>query len=144
MWRFNDFEAGQLIQLGQYRLTAAEIIEFGSRYDPQPMHTDPVAAAHSPMGELIASGWHSCAIAMRLLCDAFITDSSSVAAPGVDHVRWLAPVRPGDTVSGQCRIQATRLSRSKPDRGVVTAEVSLQRQDTVEVLRMETTAFYLV
>ena len=108
MWRFNDFEAGQLIQLGQYRLTAEEIIEFGSRYDPQPMHTDPVAA------------------------------------PGVDRVRWLAPVRPGDTVSGQCRIQATRLSRSKPDRGVVTAEVSLQRQDTVEVLRMETTAFYLV
>ena len=144
MWRFNDFEAGQLIQLGQYPLTAEEIIEFASRYDPQPMHTDPAAAAHSPMGELIASGWHSCAIAMRLLCDAFITDSTSVAAPGVDRVRWLAPVRPGDTVSGQCRIQATRLSRSKPDRGVVTAEVSLQRQDTVEVLRMETTAFYLV
>ena len=144
MWRFNDFEAGQLIQLGQYPLTAEEIIEFASRYDPQPMHTDPAAAAHSPMGELIASGWHSCAIAMRLLCDAFISDSSSVAAPGVDHVRWLAPVRPGDILSGQCRIQATRLSRSKPDRGVVTAEVSLQRQDTVEVLRMETTAFYLV
>ncbi|WP_370551913.1 MaoC family dehydratase [Haliea sp. E1-2-M8] len=144
MWRFNSFEAGQLIQLGKYQLTAEDIIEFATRYDPQPMHTDPVAAAHSPMGELIASGWHTCAIAMRLLCDAFISDSSSVAAPGVDSIRWLAPVRPGDILSGQCRILETRLSQSKPDRGVVTAEVSLQRQDAVEVLRMKTTALYLV
>lgn len=144
MWRFNNFEAGQLIQLGKYQLTAEEIIEFASHYDPQPMHTDPEAAAHSPMGELIASGWHTCAVGMRLMCDAFITCSSSVVAPGVDHIRWLAPVRPGDTLSGQCRIQETRLSRSKPDRGVVTAEVCLHRQDGVAVLRMNTTALYLV
>lgn len=144
MLRFNDFEVGLSIQLGTYQLPAEEIIEFASRYDPQPMHTDPEAAARSPMGELIASGWHTCAIGMRLMCDAFITDSSSVAAPGVDHIRWLAPVRPGDTLSGHCRIQETRLSRSKPDRGVVIAEVCLHRQDQVTVLRMTTTALYLV
>ncbi len=144
MWRFNSFEAGQVIQLGRYQLSAEEIIEFASRYDPQPMHTNPVAAADSPMGELIASGWHTCAIAMRLMCDAFITDSSSVAAPGVDHVRWLAPVRPGDVLSGQCIIQDTRLSQSKPDRGIISAEVHLQRQDAVQVLHMNTTALYLV
>ncbi len=144
MWRLNSFAAGQVIHLGKYRLTADEIIEFATRYDPQPMHTNPAAAEDSPMGELIASGWHTCAIAMRLMCDAFITDSSSVAAPGVDHVRWLAPVRPGDVLSGQCRIQETRLSRSKPDRGVVIAEVHLHRQDAVDVLHMNTTALYLV
>jgi acyl dehydratase len=144
MWRFNSFEAGKSIRLEAYRVTAEEIIEFATRYDPQPMHTDPVAAADSPMGELIASGWHTCAIAMRLMCDAFITDSSSVAAPGVDHIEWLAPVRPGDIVSGHCMIEETRLSRSKPDRGVITAQVCLQRQDAVDVLRMKTTAFYLV
>lgn len=144
MWRFNSFQAGQILRLGKYQLTAKEIIAFANRYDPQPMHTDPVAAADSPMGELIASGWHTCAVAMRLMCDAFITDSSSLAAPGVDQIRWLAPVRPGDILSGQCTIQQARLSRSKPDRGVVTAEVCLQRQDAVEVLRMNTTALYLV
>ncbi|PLW82150.1 hypothetical protein CWI75_10180 [Kineobactrum sediminis] len=144
MWRFNNFEAGQTIALEDYPVTAEEIIEFATRYDPQPMHTDPVAAAHSPMGELIASGWHTCAIAMRLMCDAFITDSSSVAAPGVEQIQWLAPVRPGDIVSGHCMIEETRLSRSKPDRGVITAHVCLQRQDGVEVLHMKTTALYLV
>lgn len=144
MWRFSSFKAGQLIQLGQYRVAAAEIIEFASRYDPQPMHTDPVAAAASPMGELIASGWHSCAIAMRLLCDAFVTDSTSVASPGVDNIRWLAPVRPDDILSGSCTILQTRLSRSKPDRGAVVVEVNIHRQDAVDVLQMTTTAFYLV
>ena len=144
MWRFHNFEAGQSITLGEYTVTAQEIIEFATRYDPQPMHTDPRAAKQSPMGELIASGWHTCAIAMRLMCDAFITDSSSVAAPGVDHVRWLAPVRPGDVLSGECIIVNTRLSRSKPDRGVIQGEVRLRRQDAVEILHMETTALYLV
>jgi len=144
MKRFGDFTPGESIALGPYAVSAADIIDFARRYDPQPMHTDPVAAAASPMGELIASGWHTCAMAMRMLCDAFIIKSTSIAAPGVEKIRWLAPVRPDDVLSGACHILTTRLSASKPDRGIVTTEVMLQRQDGTRVLHMETTALYLV
>lgn len=144
MKRFGDFHEGECIALGPYVVSEREIVAFASQYDPQAMHTDPEAAKMSPMGELIASGWHTCAMAMRMLCDAFILQSTSVAAPGVEQIRWLSPVRPGDTLSGECRIINTRRSASKPDRGIVRAEVAVNNQHGVQVLAMQTTALYLV
>lgn len=143
MKRFRDFTIGERIPFQSYSVSAEEIVDFGRRFDPQAMHIDADAAKESPMGELIASGWHTCAIAMRLACDAYILDSSCVAAPGVRQLLWLAPVRPGDTLTGGCVIIDRRQSVSRPDRGIVIGRVILVNQNDTKVLQMETSAIYL-
>ncbi len=116
---FEDFTPGEVITHPGITISEQEIVEFASRFDPQSFHTDPESAADSTFGGLIASGWHTGSITMRMLCDSYILDSASMGSPGIDEVRWRKPVRPGDTLSVRVKVEKTRRSRSKPDRGVV-------------------------
>lgn len=143
MKRYEDFSIGEVIPFGTHSVSETEIVGFASQFDPQDMHIDADLAKQSPMGELIASGWHTCSIAMRLACDAYIRDSSCVAAPGVRELRWLAPVRPGDTLTGSAEILGKRRSASRPDRGLVKSRVTLTNQHGTQVLEMETAAIYM-
>lgn len=140
---FEDFEVGQQIPLADYSVSEAEMIDFAVKYDPQPMHTDPEAALDSPFGGLIASGWLTTAVFMRMQHDALIADSLCVASPGVDEIRWLLPVRPGDKLSGECRVTDVRPSRSKPDRGAVFCRASIRNQNSEEVMTLVTRAIFL-
>lgn len=118
-WYFEDFEPGQDIDLGLCTVTEDEIVAFARDYDPQPFHVDRDAAAHSIYGGVIASGWHTCGMMMRLVVDGLLGRSSSMGSPGLDGVRWLAPVRAGDTLNVRYRTVQVKASASKPDRGVV-------------------------
>jgi len=131
------FQVGETVEMGSHTFGAEEIIAFGRQYDPQPFHTDPVAAQNSFYGELIASGWHSCAIGMRLMCETYINRTHSMGSPGVDNIRWLAPVKAGDTLSYRRTVLETRLSRSRPDAGLVRTRWEAVNQTGVLVLSME-------
>lgn len=131
-----DYVEGSEATLGPVRVSREEIIDFATRYDPQPFHVDPVAAADSLYGGLIASGWHTCALTMRLLVDSYLSADSSLGSPGLDELRWLAPVRPGDELSAHVRVLEARPSASKPDRGIVRTRVEVVNQDAVIVLSM--------
>lgn len=134
---FEDFRPGETIALGSKTVTEADIIGFARDFDPQSFHTDRQAAQHSTFGGLVASGWHSCAIFMRLLVDGLLKESSALASPGVDEIRWLKPVRPGDTLRACIKILEATPSRSKPDRGLVkhACELSNQNDDIVMTMR---------
>ena len=116
---FEDFFVGQELQLGSRLVTEEQIIAFATQFDPQPFHIDHGAAAQSIFGGVVASGWHTCSMMMRIVVDGVLKGSSSMGSPGLDSVRWLKPVRPGDTLSVAYLTKAVRPSRSKPDRGVV-------------------------
>jgi acyl dehydratase len=118
-WYFEDFHAGQEIDLGTRTVTEEEIIDFASRFDPQPFHVDVDAAARSIYGGVIASGWHTCSMMMRMVVDGLMAKSASMGSPGLDGVRWLAPVRAGDTLNVRYQTTQVKASNSKPDRGVV-------------------------
>lgn len=139
---WEDFHPGKEIDLGEYEVTRDEILEFARRYDPQPFHTDEDAARDSIYGGLIASGWHTCAMMMRLLCDAVLSNAASLGSPGVESVRWLKPVRPGDTLRARMRILETRASRSKPDRGIIKSHWEVENQDGETVMTMEGIGMY--
>lgn len=136
-WAFEDFAAGMTIDLGEKHVTAAEIVEFASEFDPQPMHLDEAAGKASLLGGLGASGWHTCAMFMRMMCDAFLLDSTSQGAPGIDYVRWKRPVLAGDTLRVRTTVEATRESASRPGLGFVTVrhDMSNQRGETVMEIR---------
>ena len=125
---FEDFSVGDVIACTPRTVTADEIIAFAEQFDPQPFHVDEAAGKRSIYGSLIASGWHTVALTMRMVCDAFILDSTSAGSPGVDEVRWLRPVRAGDTIRADVVTLETRPSRSKPDRGVVVTEWRVYNQ----------------
>ena len=128
-----DFAAGQVRESPPRTLTRDEIIDFARRYDPQPFHVDEDAARRSVFGGLIASGWQTVGIMMRLLWDTFLKDTASLGSPGSDEIRWLKPVRPGDTLHARFTIVEVVPSRSKPDRGIVRTftEVLNQHGDVV-------------
>ena len=134
---FEDYPAGAVYTAGSIRVGAAEIVEFARKYDPQAMHTDPAAAAAGPFGGLIASGWQTGALMMRMFADNFLSPASSIASPGLDELRWLKPVRPGDVLSLRVTILEARPSRSKPDQGVLRSlvEVLNQHDETVMSLK---------
>ena len=134
---FEDYPAGAVFTAGEIRVGAAEIVEFARKYDPQAMHTDPAVAARGPFGGLIASGWQTGALMMRMFADNFLSPASSIASPGLDELRWLKPVRPGDVLSLRVTILEARPSRSKPDQGVLRSlvEVLNQHGDTVMSLK---------
>ncbi|MEW9836786.1 MaoC family dehydratase [Mesorhizobium marinum] len=142
-WAFEDFAEGVTIDLGAKDVTAAEIVDFASEFDPQPMHLDESAGQASILGGLSASGWHTCSMFMRLLCDAILLDSTSQGAPGVDHIRWKKPVLAGDRLSGQATIVATRPSKSRPTLGLVTMRSELVNQRGETVLELENTGMFL-
>jgi acyl dehydratase len=133
---FEDFSPGEVIELGSHTISRDEIVAFAREYDPQPFHLDEAAAARSIYGGLLASGWQTASIFMRLLCDALVHDMASMGSPGIDELRWLRPVRPGDTLTGRFTVLETTPSRSKPDRGVVRALSELRNQHGEVVLRM--------
>ena len=116
---FEDYQAGATYEFGTVTVTEQEIVEFASRYDPQSFHVDPVAAQEGPFGGLIASGWHSCALMMGLFAEHYLSTVASLGSPGVDELRWLKPVRPGDRLHLRVQVVDTRLSRSDPGRGIV-------------------------
>ena len=134
---FEDYPAGAVFTAGEIRVGEAEIIDFARRYDPQVMHTDPAAAAAGAFGGLIASGWHTAAMMMRLFADNFLSPASSVASPGLDELRWRKPVRPGDALSLRVTILEARPSRSRPGEGVIRSlvEVLNQHGDVVMSLK---------
>lgn len=116
---FEDFQAGQEFPLGPRTVTRAEIIAFAAEFDPQPFHLDEQAAASSLLGGLAASGWHTCALFMRMLFDGWLGETASMGSPGVDRLKWKRPVRPGDVLSGRSLVLDCRASRSRSDRGFV-------------------------
>ena len=139
---FEDFEVGAVIELGAVEVSHDEIVEFAERYDPQPFHTDPAAAAASPYGGLIASGWQTCALYMRQLYDGLIRDSTSLGSPGMEELRWLAPVRPGDVLAATYTVENVADSSTNPARGTVMFRAEFTNQDGVVVLRMRGRGLY--
>ncbi|GAA4889130.1 MaoC family dehydratase [Streptomonospora salina] len=123
-----DYTAGEAVDCGEIAVTADEIVEFAGRYDPQAFHVDPDAAADGPFGGLIASGWHTTALMMRLYVDHYLSPKASLGGPGVDELRWTEPVRPGDTLSMRAEVLESRPSSSKPDRGLLRTRVELANQ----------------
>ena len=134
---WEDFPAGDTLEIGGHTFTEAEIIAFAQQFDPQVFHTDPLAARNSFFGGLIASGWHTCAIAMRLMVDKYVAHSASLGSPGLDNIRWLAPVRAGDTITYRRTITAARVSESKPDIGLVHTRWEAVNQRGEKVMTME-------
>ena len=139
---FEDFHAGQVIDLGSCTFSEEEIVAFARQFDPQPFHLDREAAAASHFGGLIASGWHTCSAMMRQIVDRLLVNTVSHGSPGVDEIRWLKPVRPGDTLSMSMRIVETIASRSKPDRGVLKSEYVAVNQHGEQVLSMKTLGMF--
>ena len=127
-WYFEDFHEGQDIDLGTRSVTEEEIIVFATQFDPQPFHIDREAAAHSIYGGVIASGWHTCGMMMRMVVDKLMCKASSMGSPGLEGVRWLAPVRAGDTLNVHYQTVKVKASSSKPDRGVVTVDTVGENQ----------------
>ena len=144
MQYFEDFRVGQRINFDRYAVMQAEIVEFAKRYDPQVFHVDDSHSLTAELGGIMASGWHTTAIFMRLAVDAYIGNAAVLTSPGVDELRWLAPVRAGDMISGEAIVEEARLSVSKPDRGILTTGVRLWNQQEVDVLRLRTHAFIRV
>jgi acyl dehydratase len=130
--RFEDFTVGRKFSFGDHVVSEKAIIDFASEYDPQPMHVDPAAAKDDMMGGLIASGWHLCALAMRLTKDGLYDDQTSLGSPGVDEVQWRRPVRPNDRLSMEAEVLEARSSKSKPDRGIVRFRFDLFRTNEAD------------
>lgn len=130
----DDYTPGARYRFGEESVDGEEIMEFARRYDPQSIHTDAEAAAAGPFGGLIASGWQTAALMMRLFADNYLTANASLASPGIDELRWVRPLRPGDRLTLICETVEVRPSRSKPDRGVLTTKATLLNQDGDPVL----------
>jgi acyl dehydratase len=133
---FEDYVPGHVYEFGTIAVTEAEIIEFARRYDPQSFHLDREKAAGSQFGGIIASGWHTISLAMRLYVDHYLSYVASLASPGVDEIRWPNAVRPGDVLRIRITVLEARPSRSKPDRGIVRARVEAMNQKDDLVLHM--------
>ncbi|MDQ3065596.1 MAG: MaoC family dehydratase [Actinomycetota bacterium] len=133
---FEDFEPGQVLELGNRTVTEEDILAFAREFDPQPFHVDPEAAKESVFGGLIASGWHTGSIWMRLYVDAMLETAASQGSPGIEELRWLAPVRPGDTLSGRLTVLETTPSERRPDRGTVRIRGEMVNQEGVTVMSM--------
>ena len=125
---FEDYRAGSVHEVGSVQVNKDEVIDFARRYDPQVFHVDEKAAERTIFGGLIASGWHTGALMMRLLADNFLSKAASLGAPAVDELRWHLPVRPGDVQSVRVSVLETRRSRSKPDRGVMRCRIEVTNQ----------------
>jgi acyl dehydratase len=131
---FEDYQAGAVYEYGYRQVSEAEILDFARQFDPQPIHVDPGFAQGGPFGGLIASGWHTSSLTMRLIADHYLSTVASLASPGIDELRWPAPLRPGDIVRLRGEIVEARVSRSKPDRGLIRTKVSLITQNDQDVL----------
>lgn len=126
---FEDFHPGQTIDLGAYLVTRDEILEFAHEFDPQPFHVNETSANASVLGGTAASGWHNCAILMRLICNGYLNRTAGLGSPGMDEVKWLKPVYPGETLRGEMTVLAARRSQKQPERGILTCRWDLTGPD---------------
>ena len=134
---FEDYQPGAQHQFGPIEVNEEEIVSFAKRYDPQSFHTDRTRAGESHFGGLIASGWHTAGLMMRLFAQHYLSEASSLGSPGIDELRWHLPVRPGDQLSIRVSVLEARRSRSKPDRGVVKTLIEVLRQDGQVVMTLK-------
>ena len=139
---FEDFQVGECIELGSVTVSEEEIIAFAKQYDPQPFHISPEQAKHSYYGGLIASGWHTVSLLMRLMVDGMINDTVSLGSPGVDEVRWLKPVRPNDTLHARLTIVETKHSKRRADLGILTSSSEVFNQSEDLVLKLKGIHFF--
>jgi acyl dehydratase len=140
--KFAEFFAGQIIEAGPIQVSEAEVLQFATAYDPQWFHTDVEAAAEGPFGGLIASGWHTCGMAMRLMADKALHGSESFASPGLAYIKWSHPVRPGDTLHVRATVLETRTARSQPTLGILRWRWQMYNAREVEVLDLEATSLF--
>lgn len=139
---WEDFKPGDTFPMGERAMDRGEMMAFARQFDPQPFHVDEAAAKRSMYGGLIASGWHTVAIVMRMMCDSYLNQSASLGSPGVDNVRWLKPVRPGDTIRAQRTVLESRASQSRPEMGLVKTRWEVFNQDGELVMTMEGTGMF--
>lgn len=139
---FEDFKVGDVTEVGPVTVTQAEIVEFAERFDPQPFHIDAEVAKASPFGGLIASGWHTTALFMGMFVRAVLLDSASLGSPGVEEIRWTAPVRPGDTLHGRSTVTDVRPSSTNARRGTVFTTNDVWNQDDTLVLTLKARGFF--
>ncbi|HUN90582.1 MAG TPA: MaoC family dehydratase [Burkholderiaceae bacterium] len=140
--KFDEFSAGQVIEAGPYTVDRDEVVRFATAYDPQWFHVDEEAAAHGRFGGLIASGWHTCSIAMRLLADAVLRGSESFASPGLSYVKWTHPVRPGDRLLLRATVIEKRRAREKTTLGILRWRWQMHNAHGTEVLDLEATSLF--
>ena len=136
-FHWEDFTPGLVMRLGSTTVERDAVLAFATQFDPQPFHLDDAAAEASLFKKLAASGWHTCAMMMRLMCDAYLNDSSSLGSPGIDNLRWLKPVYPGDTISAEMTVAEARPMKSKPQVGLVLSRWRVFNQDGDDVMTMQ-------
>jgi len=141
---FDDYAPGTTFDCGSVSVDEAEIISFAKTFDPQALHVDPEAAARGPFGGLVASGWHTAALVMRQLVEHYLAAEASLGSPGMDEIRWLGPVRPGNTLSVRATVAEARRSQSRPDRGIIKTVIEAVNQDGRTVMRATGTNFLRV
>jgi acyl dehydratase len=140
---FEDYAVGEEAKYGPIEVENDAMIEFARQWDPQPFHVDPVAARNSLYGGIIASGWFTCALAMKTLVVNYLSPESSLGSPGLDNLQWLAPVRAGDALWLHCVVLEARPSKTKPDRGILKTKIELSSTGGQQVLSMVATNFVL-
>lgn len=143
-WKYywEDFPVGKIREFGAYTVTAEEIMDFARKFDPQPFHLSEEAGKASLFGGLCASGWHTCAMTMRMMCDEFLLETASLGSPGLENIRWLKPVRPGDTLRVRSVVLEARPMESKPHVGLVKVRWETLNQNNEEVAQMEGYGMY--
>lgn len=139
---WEDFPVGKVREFGNYRVTAEEIMDFARKFDPQPFHLSEEAGKASLFGGLCASGWHTCAMTMRMMCDEFLLETASLGSPGLENIRWIKPVRPGDTLRVRSVVLEARPMESKPHVGLVKVRWETLNQNNEEVAQMEGYGMY--
>lgn len=140
---FEDYVPGSIHEFGSIAVEQDEVIAFAQRFDPQVFHTDHELAKSTIFGGLIASGWHTAALMMRLFADHYLSKVASLGSPGVDELRWKVPVRPGDELSIRITVLETKRSRSKPDRGIVRSFIEVINQNREVVMSMKAMTLFL-
>ena len=140
---WEDFPAGTTREFGGKSLSKEDIVRFAREYDPQPFHVDEEAAKKSVFSGLIASGWQTCGLAMRMMCDAYLLDAASAGSPGVENIRWLLPVRPGDTLRVRLTVLEARVLQSKPHIGLLRNKWEMFNQKDEQVMHMEGYGMFL-
>lgn len=139
---WEDIKEGEVVELGSRTMEKDRMIAFAREFDPQPFHTDEKAAEASIWGGLIASGWLTGSVLMRIFYDGYLKDTASLGSPGIDELRWLKPVRPGDTLTVRLTVLETAASRSKPDRGIVRSLMEVLNQHSEIVMTTKGVNFF--
>lgn len=134
---WEDFTVGSTREFGDMTLSQEDIVRFAREFDPQPFHVDEAAANESVFGGIIASGWHTCSLAMRMMCDAYLLETASLGSPGLDNIKWLKPVRPGDTLRLRSTVVEARPLESKPNIGLIRSHWRMFNQKDECVMEME-------